>query len=49
MIRAIPMMAGIRAGRIAPVFIRIPIPSNIPAMPNKMDSFIMDLIRCFGL
>lgn len=49
MIRASPIAIGISAGRIASVFIIIPIPRTIPAIPKKIDSFVIVFVRYFGL
>ena len=38
-----PMIVGISAGRIAVVLMYIAIPIIIPAMPRKIDSFVMDV------
>lgn len=43
------MIVGTRAGIMLWVFIRMPIPRTIPAIPRRTDSFVMFLLRYFGL
>ncbi len=43
------MSVGIRAGIIAEVFIKMIIPRIIPAIPKKIDSFVMVWFSCFSL